>query len=282
MLQKLFIFIAVLALATMACGFNIDLPQKAQPGPDVVDEINLDYPDADETSLKLSFGAGDLKLSPGASQLVDGTATYNYEEFKPEVITDGGNVQVTMGNVGVNFIPSMVDLKNEWDFKLGDQPMNLNIESGAYDGTFEFGGLALTNLTIKDGAANVELAFSEPNQTEMSVFSYATGASDVKMEGLANANFSIFDFSAGAGDYTLDFSGELQRDASIKIESGFSNIILVIPEGMDAVVTVESGASNINAGSGWSQSGNVYKQRGEGPTLTFVIELGAGNLTITK
>ncbi len=282
MLQKLFIFIAVLALATMACGFNIDLPQKAQPGPDVVDEINLDYPDADETSLKLSFGAGDLKLSPGASQLVDGTATYNYEEFKPEVITDGGNVQVTMGNVGVNFIPSMVDLKNEWDFKLGDQPMNLNIESGTYDGTFEFGGLALTNLTIKDGAANVELAFSEPNQTEMSVFSYATGASDVKMEGLANANFSIFDFSAGAGDYTLDFSGELQRDASIKIESGFSNIILVIPEGMDAVVTVESGASNINAGSGWSQSGNVYKQRGEGPTLTFVIELGAGNLTITK
>jgi hypothetical protein len=282
MLQKLFIFIAVLALATMACGFNIDLPQKAQPGPDVVDDINVDYPDADETSLKLSFGAGDLKLSPGASQLVDGTATYNYEEFKPEVITDGGNVQVTMGNVGVNFIPSMDNLKNEWDFKLGDQPMNLEIESGAYDGTFEFGGLALTNLTIKDGAANVELAFSEPNQTEMSIFSYSTGASDVKMEGLANANFSIFDFSSGAGDYTLDFSGDLQRDASIKIESGFSNIILVIPEGVNAIATVESGASNVSAGSGWSQSGNVYKQKGEGPTLTFVIELGAGNLTITK
>lgn len=282
MVRKLFIFIAILALATLACGFNIDLPQKAQPGPDVVDEINVDYPDADETSLKLSFGAGDLKLSRGASQLVDGTATYNYKNLKPEIITDGGHVEVKMGDVGVNFIPSLDGLKNEWDFKLGSQPMNLNIESGAYDGTFEFGGLALTNLTIKDGAANVELAFSEPNLTEMSVFSYSSGASDVKMESLANANFSIFDFSAGAGDYTLDFSGELQRDASIKVESGFSNVMIIIPEGVDAVVTVESGISNISAGSGWSQSGDTYKQKGEGPTLTFVIEMGAGNLTLTK
>ncbi len=282
MFQKLFIFIAVLALATMACGFNIDLPQKAQPGPEVVDDINVDYPDAEETSLKLSFGAGDLILSPGADQLVQGTATYNYTELKPETVIDSGNVEIKMGNVGVNVVPSLKDLKNEWDFKLGSLPMNLTIESGAYNGTYEFGGLALTNLTIKDGASHVELAFSEPNQAEMSVLSYATGASDVKMKGLANANFSIFDFSAGAGDYTLDFSGDLQRDASIKIESGLSNIIVVVPEGVNAVVTVESGVSNVSSGSGWSQSGNIYKQKGEGPTLTFVIEMGAGNLTITK
>ncbi len=282
MLRKLFIFFAVLALATMACGFNVDLPQKAQPGPEVTDEINIDYPDAEETGLKLSFGAGDLILSSGATQLVEGTATYNYEELKPEVITDGGNVEVKLGNPGVNVIPSLDGLKNEWDFKLGNQPMSLTVESGAYDGTFEFGGLSLASLTVKDGAANVELAFSEPNQTEMSVFSYATGASDIKMKGLANANFSIFDFSAGAGDYTLDFSGELQRDATIKIESGFSNVMVIIPEGVNAEVTVDSGVSNVSAGSGWSQNGNIYKQKGEGPTLTFVIEMGAGNLTLTK
>lgn len=280
MFQKLFVFIAVLALATMACGFNIDLPQNAEFGPNVVDKINIDYPDAEETSLKLAFGAGDLMLSPGADQLVEGTATYNYEKLKPEVIIDGGNVEIKLESV--NVIPSLEGITNEWDFKLGNQPMNLDIESGAYNGTYEFGGLALTNLTIKDGASHVELAFSEPNQAEMSVLSYATGASDVKMKGLANANFSIFDFSAGAGDYTLDFSGDLQRDASIKIESGLSNIIVVVPEGVNAVVTVESGVSNVSSGSGWSQSGNIYKQKGEGPTLTFVIEMGAGNLTITK
>ncbi|MCQ3936698.1 MAG: hypothetical protein DPW18_06585 [Chloroflexi bacterium] len=281
-MYRLIIFIAILALATLACGFDVNLPQAPTPGAEVTDQIRVDYPDAEEVNLQLSFGAGDLTLAPGADTLVDGTATYNYEEFKPEIVEDGGNVEIKMGNVEFPNFPSFDNLKNEWDFKLGAQPMNLSIDAGAYDGSYEFGGLALTSLTINDGAADVELAFSEPNQAEMSSFLYSTGASNVTMTGLANANFSIFDFSSGAGDYTLDFSGELRRDASIKIESGLSNIIIVIPEGVNAVVTVEGGLSNVNAGPGWSGSGNAYKQEGEGPTLTFVIEMGAGNLTLTR
>ena len=281
-MYRLTIFIAILALTALACGFNVDVPKAPEPGPDVTDEINVDYPDAEEVNLQLSFGAGKLTLAPGASVLVDGTATYNYEDFKPEIIEDGGTIEIKMGNVEFPNFPAFNDLKNEWDFKLGADPMNLSIDSGAYDGTYEFGGLALNSLSIEDGAANVELAFSEPNQAEMTSFTYNTGASDVNMTGLANANFSLFDFSSGAGDYTLDFSGELQRDASVKIETGLSNIIIVVPDGVHAVVTVEGGLSNVSAGSGWDRSDSTYEQEGEGPTLTFVIEMGAGNLTLTR
>lgn len=270
----------VLALASLACGFNIDLPKMPTPGPEVTDEISVPTPDADDVSLHLTFGAGEMILAPGASQLVEGTATYNYAAFKPEVNVDGGNAQIKMSEV--KSLPAFNNLKNKWDFKLGETPMDLTIESGAYDGTFEFGGLSLNNLAIKDGAANVKLAFSDPNLVEMSTFKYETGASNIKMSGLANANFSMFDFSSGAGDYTLDFSGDLQRDASIKISSGLSNIIVIVPEGVNAIATVDSGASNVNAGSGWSKNGDVYKQKGEGPTLTFVIEIGAGNVTLTR
>jgi hypothetical protein len=280
MYRKLILFIAILALTTLACGINV--PQPPQPGPDMTDEINVPYPDSDEINLKLSFGAGELTLNPGADVLVDGTATYNYSELKPEIITDGGDVEVRVGDEDFNLLPNLNDLKNEWDLKLGDQPMNLSIDSGAYDGKFELGGLSLTRLEIKDGASNVEVSFSQPNPVEMSTFTYSTGASDVKLTGLANANFSLLDFSAGAGDYTLDFSGELQRDASVKIESGLSNLIIIVPEGVSAVVTVESGLSNVNAGSGWERSGEDYIQKGEGPTLTFVIEMGAGNLTLAR
>jgi hypothetical protein len=269
-----------LALASMACGFNIDIPKMPEPGPTVTDEISVPTPKGEDVSLSLSFGAGDMTLSPGASQLVDGTATYNYSTFKPEVKTDDGNVEIQMGNVET--FPAFNELENEWDFKLGNTPMDLEIESGAYKGTFEFGGLALNNLTVKDGAAEVDLSFSEPNLTEMSLLHYETGASDVKLTGLANANFSMMDFSSGAGDYTLDFSGELQRDASIKIQSGLSNIIVIVPEGVHAIVTIDSGASNVSASSGWNQNGDVYEQDGEGPTLTFSIDIGAGNVTLTN
>lgn len=278
-MYKLFTFIAILALTALACGFNI--PQPPTPAPEVNETIRVEYPDTDEVNLKFRFGAGEFTLAPGASVLVDGSVTYNYKEFKPQVETDGGDVTVRMGDKDFKFIP-VNNPKNKWDLKLGDQPMNLSIEAGAFEGEFEFGGLALTRLDISAGASDVDITFSEPNPVKMSNFTYQTGASDVKIIGLSNANFSLFDFSGGAGDFTLDFSGELQRDASIKIETGLSNVIVIVPEGVDAVVTVEGGLSNVNAGSGWVRSGNDYVQKGEGPTLTFVIEMGAGNLTLTR
>lgn len=277
---KIISAILALALASMACGITI--PKPPTPGPEVTDKIEVETPKADEVNLRLAFGAGDLKISSGAKHLVEGTATYNYSTFKPNINVEDTNVEIKMGETDFNIFPNFSNLKNEWDLKLGETPMDLTIESGAYDGTFEFGGLALNSLTIKDGAANVNLSFSEKNSAEMSTFRYNTGASNIKMDGLANANFALFDFSSGAGDYTLDFSGELQRDATVKIESGLSNIIIIVPEGVNAIVTVDSGVSNISAGENWTQSSDVYKQKGEGYTLTFSIEIGAGNVTLTK
>ena len=278
-MYKLFTFIAILALTVLACG--ISTPEPPTPSPEVTDEINVKYPDSKEVNLNLKFGAGELTLNPGADVLVNGTATYNFKELKPEIVEEDGDVIVRVGNGNVNIIPNLNNLKNEWDLELGSEPMNLSIDSGAYDGKFEFGGLALTRLDISDGAASVELSFSELNQAEMSTFTYSTGASNVKLTGLANANFSLMDFSSGAGDYTLDFSGELQRDASVKVSTGLSNMILVIPEGVNAEVTVEGGLSNVSAGPGWERSGKTYTQSGEGPTLIIIVEMGAGNLTLT-
>lgn len=280
---KLISAIFILALASLACGINLDLPRMQTPGPEVVEEISVPIPDTEETRLNLSFGAGELILSPGAEKsLVEGTATYNFDQFKPVIKTDENEVTVQMGNVDFDGFLAFDQLKNEWDFKLNDTPMHLDIDAGAYDATYEFGGLSLTGLSISDGAANVKLSFSELNQSEMTALNYDTGASNVKMEGLANANFSSMSFSGGAGDYTLDFSGEWQRNATVDIDTGLSNIILVIPEGVNAVVSVDSGLSNISAGPGWSQSGDRYSIEGEGPTLTIVVNMGAGNLTLTK
>ncbi len=159
--------------------------------------------------------------------------------------------------------------------------MDLVIEAGAYNGEYELGGLALKSLTVSDGAADVSLSFSEPNLIEMTELRYSTGASDVRLEGLANANFSTLVFDGGAGNYTLDFSGELQRDATVSIDSGLSDLRIVVPVGVNAIVTIDGGLTDINTSDGWSQSGGVYTQKGEGPTLTIVVNMGAGNITIT-
>jgi hypothetical protein len=280
--RKLIPLLALALLITVACSCGFTVPKTPTPEPEVTDEITAAVPSSGKARLTLSFGAGELNLAPGAAGLVEGTATYNYSKLKPSMTVDGENVRIQAGEGKFNSFPNFRDLTNRWDLKLGSAPMDLSIESGAYTGVFELGGLLLTGLTVKDGASTVKISFSSPNKAEMSILRYETGASTVKMTGLANANFSTLIFSGGAGDYTLDFSGDLQRSASATIESGLCNMILVIPEGVHAVVTVESGAANVNTGTGWTQSGKVYTQAGDGPTLTILINIGAGNLTLTK
>jgi hypothetical protein len=276
---KIISAILVLALASMACGFSIDLPERQKAGPEVEESITVADPKSDETRLTISFGAGKLTLSPGAKELVDGTVIYNVEELKPEILKDGSNIEIKQGDF--KGLPLFDDLKNEWDLQLSDVPLDLTVQAGAYDGNLELGGLSLKSLTVRDGASHVGLSFMEPNQTEMSMLRYQTGASDVKLTGLANANFSTLAFSGGAGNYTLDFSGELQRDATVTVESGFGNLSLIIPEDVDAVVTVESAAVNISHGSGWAQNGQKYTQNGSGSTLAILVKIAAGNLVIT-
>lgn len=271
--------ILVLAIASMACGFTVDLPDRVEPGPDVEESITVSAPKSDETRLTFSFGAGTLKLSPGAKELVDGTVVYNIPELKPQVIEKDGSVEIKQGEF--KDIVKFKDIKNEWDLQLGDSPIDLEINAGAYKGTYELGGLSLTSLTVRDGASSVELAFSEPNLTEMSVLRYETGASNVTLSGLANANFSTLIFSGGAGDYTLDFSGELTEDGTVNIEVGAGDVQLVIPKGVNANVTMEGAFTNVSLSSNWSQNGKVYTQDGEGPTLTIIVEMAAGNLAIT-
>ena len=277
---KFILAILVLSLATMACGFGIDLPDRPQVGPDIKESITVQDPDSETTHLSISFGAGKLKLSSGADNLVDGTVVYNVADLKPEVNESGSNVEIKQGNL--TSLPPIKDIKNEWDLQLGAAPMELVLAAGAYEGTIELGGLSLKSLDVKDGASHVDLSFSKPNLVEMSILQYATGASDVKLKGLSNANFSTMTFSGGAGNFTLDFSGDLQRDAVITIDSGFGNVSLMVPKDVNAKVTVESAAVNINHGANWTQSGKEYVQEGSGPTLTFIVKMAAGNLLMSN
>jgi hypothetical protein len=283
MSKNIFAAILVLALASLACGFSMRLPAAKTPGPDQTSQITISAPDSDTAHLTLSFGAGKLMLASGADKsLVSGVATYNIPDFKPETTISGADVEVRQGDYKVNGIPTMSGVKNEWNLKLGKMPIDLTIHSGAYEGRFDFGGLALTSLTVNDGAADTRADFSKPNLAKMSLLTYKTGASNVTLKNLGNANAASIVFESGAGNYTLDFGGQLQRDLSVNARAGMSNLTLNIATGIAATVQVSSGLSNVQFPTGWSKNDNRYTQQGSGPVLIIVVEMGAGNLQVTQ
>ena len=282
MYRKILPVILILVLGVSACGVSFDLPV-IPPGPTQIDPIEVPLPEntTGSTRLVVTFGAGELNITPGADGLVSGLATYNVADFKPEITSNAGGVNITQGSYKLNKVPNFGKVINNWDLKLGTAPMDMEIFAGAYHANLELGNLSLTNLTVKDGASDVNLTFSEPNQTEMNLLRYETGASQVVLKGLSNANFSMMEFTGGAGNYSLDFSGVLQRNASATINTGLGNLTISIPEALPVQLTIDGKLANISIGSNWVKNGNTYTQAGTGPLLTIVVEIGAANLVVT-
>lgn len=285
-MKRLIAGLAALSLATLACSVNVDMGTGATPaiGPTETETIEVARPDGDSAKLTLTLGAGTLALDGGGEGLVNGTVDYNVAEWKPVVETDGTTVTVRQGgdtNGNFNAWPGGT-VVNDWQLTLGDLPLDLNVQAGAYQGNLNLGGVPLQRLEINDGAATSNVRFDEANPEKMSELIYKTGASTVTLTGLANANFETMSFDGGAGAYTLDFSGDLQRDATVKISSGVSTLTLIIPAGTHAVITSDSALSSVTTTGEWSTSGSTYTAAGDGPTLTISVDTGVSTLNLIR
>ena len=277
---------SLLILLTCSCILGIEIPVTTEPktGETITESIDIAVPSSYETpmSVTLSFGAGTLQLLPSTgNSLLSGTATYNVVDFKPEITVTDNNVTIKQGNLKLNAIPTLNDkIKNEWNLALSAHPVDLTVKAGAYKGDYELGGLAITNLHIADGASTVDLSFSLPNQATMNSFRYETGASNITLNNLANANFQTMIFQSGAGNYNLDFSGTLQQNASVFIETGLSKLIITVPKGVPAEARFEGPLAQVTVKGDWLESGDSYTQAGQGHQLTFIIEISAGTVTL--
>ena len=277
--------LAAMLIASMACTVSVPTVEiKTGPVTETVVDVPRLADPTQEAFVTLAFGANELRLSPGATDaLVSGTVRTNLKDFEPTIEVDGSDIRIEQGDLNVDGIPSFSADKgiNEWDLHLGSDPIRLRVTGGAYEGEMDLGGLALTDLYISDGAATVRVDFSAPNRTEMSSLRYETGASLVDLLNLANANFTSMIFRSGAGTYTLDFGGTLQREAQVDIESGLSTLTIIVPEGTAAEAEISGGMSTVTAHGAWiSQGSSRYRLAGEGPRLLIDVAMGAGTVNL--
>ena len=283
MKRPIYAVLIVLLLATLACSINITLPTM-KVGPTKTFTVNEPIPSGSSTAvLNINMGAGSLDLSGGTSALVKGTITYNIPEWDPKVTQSDNAVTITQGEqTNITGVPSD-KLINNWVLKVNDtNPLDLSIKAGAYKGSMDLSGLHLSNLSIMDGASQNTVTFKTPNPKLMSNFSYKTGASQVELDGLANANFTNMQFDGGAGQYTFDFSGTLNQDAHLTIKTGISSINIDVPADM-SVTFINSGAvSNITTTGTWTVNGNTYRASGEGHLLTIDAQIAVGSIKLNR
>ncbi len=250
-------------------------------------ELVIDEPlgSAAVTDVTLAMGAGKLSVQPGAPGLASGVIRYNVVRWKPDVTRTDAALTIKQGNTkGLSGLGS--DIVNDWDLKLGIAPIRLAVTAGAYEGTYELGGLSLQRLSIKDGASKSHVSFSAPNPSQMESLTYETGASSVTLTGLGDANFKKMAFKGGAGSFTLDFSGQLRSDGSVGIEAGVGSVHIIVPAGTAAKVTIKGRLTDVTQEGEWVTAGGTYSTPAagagkQGKLLTVTVDMSVGSLTLT-
>src|SRR5258708_7724468 len=115
------------------------------------DRIAIAYPTATPVKLRLEMSVGKLKITPGTDKLVDGTATYNIQEWTPEISLDGGSVTIKQGR-GFNMVGSWTDTQNYWELALGTTlPFELSLQKGVGESTLALGGIPLIGAVFNTG-----------------------------------------------------------------------------------------------------------------------------------
>jgi len=188
--------------------------------------------EVDSLRVTIKFGAGKLDLISGQEDVFEGNFQYDKSILKPNIRYEilGGTGILTLSQSIKKDLNLSFPHKNIWNLKLpSGVPLQLYINTATYSGDIDLTNLQIENLYLTSGASKTNIVFSQPNFIDLKNINIKTGASTIKMSGLANANFNEMNFTGGAGSYTFDFSGELTKKSKVNINTGAAKIILKIP-----------------------------------------------------
>jgi hypothetical protein len=198
--------------------------------------------EVDSLKVSIKFGAGKLDLISGEEDVFKGNFQYDKSILKPNIRYE------ILGKTGIltlsQSIKEDLDLpfpyKNRWNLKLpSGVPLQLYVNTATYSGDIDLTNLQIENFYLNSGASQTNIVFNQPNLIDLKNINIKTGASTIKMLGLANANFNEMNFTGGAGSYTFDFSGRLTKKSKVNIAAGAAKIILKIPSAIGTKIIIE-------------------------------------------
>jgi len=243
-----------------------------------------------EVTVKIKIGAANIDLKKSNSDVILDAEM----EYDPDAIGIRADY-VKLSDQGKVYLEtdsreSDLDLSkdgNYWNLQFGDLvPLSFDIEIGACDADFDFTGLLVRSLDLELGASSTQVEFSRPNSQHISEISVDVGASKLKMLGLGNANFNDMVFDGGAGDFTLDFSGDFDHTANVSIDVGIGSLRIMVPEDAGIQIRKESSflaSFSMDQDEFEEVEDDLYENANFGKTkkeLVFNIEAGLGSVKV--
>jgi len=116
--------------------------------------------DATQVQATVQSGAGHLRITGGATSLLEADSSYNLPAWRPEI---DYAVSADIGTLMIRQPESQREsnernARQRWDLRFADSvPLALRVQAGAVTGTLTVGDLTLTELQIETGAGTLTL-----------------------------------------------------------------------------------------------------------------------------
>ena len=221
------VVMAATAVLAGACGTQPGGTQQEEVGKMQEESKSVDPKNADSVRAQLKMGAGELHITGGADQLMEGDFSYNVSEWKPKVSYDvsGQKGELLVKQGGANSGSLGAKARNEWDIGFNEEvPTDLVVKMGAGESELDLDSLALEGVDLKMGAgkSTVDLtgdyarsfdASIEGGVGEVTVMlpsgvgvkaKAEGGLGKINAEGLKKVGDSYVNDAYGESDVTLD------------------------------------------------------------------------------
>src|SRR5215218_9080573 len=149
------VMMAATAVLAGACGMQPGGGAQQEVGKIQEESKTVDLKKAQTARAQLKMGAGELNVTGGADQLMDGDFSYNVSEWKPKVGYDvnGQKGELLVKQGGANSGSLGAKARNEWDINFNEEvPTDLVVKMGAGESDLDLDSLTLKGVDLQMGA----------------------------------------------------------------------------------------------------------------------------------
>jgi predicted membrane protein len=127
--------------------------------------VDIDKDKAKELQLDLNIGAGELNVSQGADEWVEGSIVYSNKKWEPVVSYerkgDKGIAVIEQDHDGIFNNVKIGEVNNTWNLKVNNQiPIDLQVNSGASETKLDLNGLKIKDLEVNAGVGDITIDLS--------------------------------------------------------------------------------------------------------------------------
>ncbi|HEX7169725.1 MAG TPA: toast rack family protein [Rubrobacter sp.] len=159
-----FLFALLVTAAVLAGACGTQPGGTPQVGKMQHESESVDPKNAQSARAQLKMGAGELNLTGGADQLMEGDFSYNVADWKPEVSYDvsGDEGELVVGQGGSEGSNLTGEARNEWEIRLNDElPTDLVVQMGAGESDLDLDSFVLTGLKLQMGAGKTTVDLTD-------------------------------------------------------------------------------------------------------------------------